>query len=947
MQDRKRKLLRLHILILKARILTMASVFTFDSDPPRVHSLWPTPTTTNACSGADASVPGGSGVPLVMGLTDYGIDRLEPEPQEGPIEYKLHLLLRPRRSFVASSTLQLVSGLHPSKAGLVRLDPQSDLKRIRSSQSPKPSDQSRQNRLQSLTTQLLWRLQQSSPFHASSRSELVVPVLPRDGVNEAVANGPDSLLPGLEESQGALYEIGVSDDGAFVGLTEDELEESLNTLRVMAFSLGCNVDVLRRVVVGDCHWFQDSQPSDEPAGKLCYGNLVVAEALVVPNFNVGKQTSVQRSLPFEHVPLSTIPPASSDDEVVRITESQTEQLRISLAGGTASGKSSLLGTLSSSTLDNGRGKSRLCLLKHRHEIESGVSSSVTPELIGYQDSFSTGGCGGLIPCTNVINYASGNVSSWNDIHSASEPGRLVLVTDSAGHPKYQRTMMRGLISWAPHWTLCCIPADRDGDYDSRTSSIACDQGATTSGVDDGGSSRAHLNLCLKLGLPLVVVITKLDLTSKVRLRPTLNKILSLLKAAGRRPYGLSTTAVSDQDHLLRSTVGDDEGVTKRIRAMLQENDIRHLVPVIFTSAVNGIGISQLHALLRHLPIFNPRQDGCGQGLEDYHVPNTLFHVDEVFTRSKGYMHPSSTAPQSAMGIVLSGYLRYGEVSIGDHLLVGPFHVHASSEVVQRLEMHQVSSEPSIVKPIRRNLKVSHPDRRSWSEEDVDTFKKPNLASAWRKVRVESLRNLRLPVRKLLAGQVGTVGISWAHEEQSTSGKIASTPPLRKGMVMISSSVASDNRKPSSFVGFCASFDNENAVSAILGSTVIVYIASIRSMAKILSISPRPRAVRSIAHDFRFDDGGDDNEDDNDDQASDSDGGIAVLNSASTSFASSDPHQEVTFRFLVSREWIELGTMVFVMPGGGGSGGGGSDGRGDSGSGAGLNGFVGRVTSLTE
>lgn len=881
-------------------------------------------------------------MPPVMGLADYGIDRLEPEPQEGPIEYKLHLLLRPRRSFVASSTLQLVSGLHPSKAGSVRLDPQSDLKRIRSSPSPKPNNQSRQNRLQSLTTQLLWRLQQSSPFHASSRSELVVPILPRDGVTEAVANGPDNLLPGLEESQGALYEIGVSDDGTFVGLTEDELEESLNTLRVMAFSLGCNVDVVRRVVVGDCHWFQDSQPSDESAGKLCYGNLMVAEALVVPNFNVGKQTSVQRSLPFEHIALPTIPSASSDDEVVRITESQTEQLRVSLAGGTASGKSSLLGTLSSSTLDNGRGKSRLCLLKHRHEIESGVSSSVTPELIGYQDSFSNGDSGGgLTPYTNIVNYASGNVSSWNDIHSASDPGRLVLVTDSAGRPKYQRTMMRGLISWAPHWTLCCIPADRDGDYDSRPSSTAGDERNSASGVDDGGSSRAHLSLCLKLGLPLVVVITKFDLTTKVRLRSMLSKILSLLKAAGRRPYGLSTTTVSDQDHLLRSTVGDDEGVTKRIKAMLQDDDLRSLVPVTFTSAVNGTGINQIHALLRHLPIFNPRHNRDRQGSVDYDVSNTVFHVDEVFTRSEGYMHPSSPAPPSAKGTVLSGHLRYGAVSIGDHLLVGPLQITASSEAAERLEIHQVDSESSIVKPIRRNLKISHQDRRSWSEEAIDALNEPKLASAWRKVRVESLRNLRLPVRKLLAGQVGTVGISWAHEE-SKSGEIASTPPFRKGMVMISSSAASDDRKPSSFIGFCASFDSENALSPILGSTVIVYIASIRSVAKILSISPRPRSVRASAHDFRIDDGDDDANDENDAEASDSDGGIAVLNSASSSSTPSDPHQEVTFRFLASREWIELGTTVLVVPGGGVS-----DGRGDSGSGAGLNGFVGRITSLTE
>ena len=918
----------------------MASVFTFDSDPPKVTSLWPTPTTTNACVGADASVPAGSNVPLVMDLVDCGIDKLEPEPQEGPIEYKLHLLLRPRRSFVASSTLQLVSGLHPSKAGSVRLDPQSDLKQIRSSPSPKPSNQSRQNRLQSLTTQLLWRLQQSSPFHSSSRSSLVVPVLPGDGVNEAVANGPDSLLLGLEESQGALYEIGVSDDGAFVGLTGDELEESLNTLRVMAFSLGCKVEVLRRVIVGDCHWFDDSQPTDGSAGILRHGNLLVAEALVMPNFHVGKQTSVPRALSFEDIPLSKFPPASSDNEVVQITESQMEQLRVSLAGGTKTGKSSLLGTLSSSTLDNGRGKSRLCLLKHRHEIESGVSSSVTMELIGYRDSFSNGDGGGMTACTDVINYASGNVSSWNDIHSASEPGRLVLVIDSAGHPNYQRTLMRGLISWVPHWTLCCISPERDGDYNTRTSSTASYQENTTSGADDGDSRRSHLSLCLKLGLPLVVVITKLDLTHKVRLRQMVKEIRSVLKAAGRIHHVLPTATVSDQDPSLRSIGGGDEAIIKQMIASHKE-DIRLLVPIIFTSAVNGTGISQLHALLRHLPIFDPGKDRHGQASEDHYGSNTLFHIDTTFPRLKSYMQPNPSIPQSRTGVVLGGHLRYGEVSIGDHLLVGPMKVGTSSEAAERIGEHPVGSDPSVLTARRRNLKVSHQDYRSRSEGDnAGVFEESRLASAWRKVRVESLRNLRLPVRKLLAGQVGTVGISWGHGE-STAGGIASTQWLRKGMVMISPSVASDDRQPSSFGGFCAWFDDENVVSARPGSTVTVYIASIRTQAKIQSSSPRLRAVRSSAQNFCFnnDDDHHDKEGGDDDEVSDSD---AVLDSASLSSASSNSHQEVTFRFLASREWIELGTTVFVSLEGGGS-----DGRGDSENGTGWNGFVGRVISGLE
>lgn len=916
----------------------MASVFTFDSDPPRVSSPWPTHPTTNGRAGLEGkgSIQAGRDMPRVMDLADYGITKLESEPQEGPTEYKLHLLLRPRRSFVASSTLQLVSGSHQSKSGSVRLDSQFDGKLIGASPSPKPSSQSQQNRLQNLTTQLLWRLQQSSPYHSSSRSGLVVPILPQDRIKVAVADGPDGLLPGLEESQGALYEIGVSDDGAFVGLTEDELEESLATLRAMAFSLGCKVEVLRKVVVGDCHWFEDLQPTSGSARKLRYGNLYVAEALVTPYLGPGKQEGSSRSLPPDDVGVSKFQPVVTDDEVAQV-ESETEQLRISLTGSTTSGKSSLLGTLSTSTLDNGRGKSRLSLLKHRHEIVSGISSSVTPELIGYQDSSSSDG-DGISSCTNVINYATGNVSSWNDIHSASEPGRLVLVTDSAGHPRYRRTMMRGLISWAPHWTICCVAADGDGDCNPRASSTASGPAA-----NEGDLSRTHLHLCLKLRLPLVVVITKLDLASKKGLRETLNRILSTLKAAGRHTHILPITTVSDQDPLIQSLGAGDQGAVKRAIASSHQDDISLLVPIVLTSAVNGTGISQLHALLRHLPIFNPGRKGPRQASDGNFVPNVLFHVDEVFTRSDGHLQSNPAVPKSGPGPVLSGHLRYGEVSIGDRLLVGPFTVDAPLEDARKVDVPRVGACPHHNhKGSYRNLKTTHQDYQPSSEEDaIGVFGESMVTSVWRKVRVESLRNLRLPVRRLLAGQVGTIGISCGHGEK-TADELASSSRyrLRKRMVMIDSSPASADRLPLTHGGFCASFDENNTLSAVPGSMVIVYIASIRTATKILSIRPQPNGAKS-------NEGGVCLDDDASDDDGDGDGGVAIVD------PSTNRSQEVKFRFLLSREWIELGAMVLVMPEGGGGGGGLSSspvpgGRGHvSSSSEGLDGFVGRVTSVWE
>jgi GTPase len=243
---------------------------------------------------------------------------------------------------------------------------------------------------------------------------------------------PHRLLPGLEESKGALYEIGVADDGTIVGLAEDEMDESLNNLRAMAASLGCRVEVLRMVPVGECEWTE--------AKKVHASKLLVAEALIRPDQHL-----------VDHTKEAQVDVEVKGSEVVAsasVSEPQTaiEQLRVSLIGATMSGKSSLLGTLSTATLDNGRGKSRLSLLKHRHEIASGMTSSVTQELLGFRDVIENG----ETDSTQVISYGSGDVSSWIDIHAAVEAadkGRLIVLSDSAGHPRFRRTTVRGIVGW--------------------------------------------------------------------------------------------------------------------------------------------------------------------------------------------------------------------------------------------------------------------------------------------------------------------------------------------------------------------------------------------------------------------------------------------------------------------------------------------------------------------
>lgn len=871
----------------------MASIFTFEPDPPRVASPWHDVQNGGSASPASAlqkpNQRSSTGQRYAIARSDAdtesAVPRLQAEPQEGPVEYKLHLLLRPRRKFKTTSTSNVIAGSKRVKQtgnSDLRAAPEPITETSGSASSIQLTNQTRQLRLEQLTTQLLWRLQQSSPHHTSSATNIILPSLPEALPELQAPQQPAKLLHGLEESQGALYEIGVSDDGTLVGLTEDEMEESLNNLRAMAACLGCKVDVLRHEVVGECQWVDDTA-----SRTIHSGHLFVAEAHVMPCLQ-GRGTPVFA----EDSAKDTQTPTIEDTLMSRATE----QLRITLTGPTMSGKSTLLGTLTTSTLDNGRGSSRLSMLKHRHEITSGITSSVTQELFGYQDNGSD---------VEVVNYATENIASWIDVHAAASGSRLVFVSDSAGHPRYRRTTVRGLVGWAPHWTLLCVPADDTDDTGSRDSGVA-----TPPQAPDLDLSGAQLDLCLRLGLPLVVVITKLDLASRNGLKGTLSKLLDALKAAGRKPAILPSASgpVSEEELRLIKNESIEKAYNMAVPLL---NDVKATVPIVLTSALQGSGINSLHALLHELPIV------CDTA--SHRTASSIFDIEDVYTK-----------PADVDGVIISGRLRQGQVSVGDKMVLGPFSTHTEYE----------DSEDSDERPSRRSS--SHlPASRSFPGALRDLhlsssrFQLPG--QEWKRVKVLSIRNLRLPVAALQHDQVGTLAV--AFDENDTTNMPASVATtftrIRKGMVLTA-------MQPLSTRSFVAEFSREDLTSLAVGNHVVVYIASVRASARVVSarvpdsseehFDDHERQGPAQEH-FQFD--GDQ------DRTLPRDGG----KDEKTSIASTVTAKSllVTLRFDSSKEFVLVGDRVLIMPGGGPGLLGGQE-RGQKGI-AGLDGYVGEVVEV--
>ena len=58
-------------------------------------------------------------------------------------------------------------------------------------------------------------------------------------------------------------------------------------------------------------------------------------------------------------------------------------LRLSVLGNVDSGKSTLLGVLTQGELDNGRGRARLNLFRHLHEIQTGRTSCISHDVLGF------------------------------------------------------------------------------------------------------------------------------------------------------------------------------------------------------------------------------------------------------------------------------------------------------------------------------------------------------------------------------------------------------------------------------------------------------------------------------------------------------------------------------------------------------------------------------------
>lgn len=250
----------------------------------------------------------------------------------------------------------------------------------------------------------------------------------------------------IEEGCGeTIYVVGMGSDGGDYGLNEKDMEASVATVRSLCEQIEADLILLRERA--------------ESGGRI-------------RDYLIRKQVGEQDFL----------------------------EVRVAVVGNVDAGKSTLLGVLTHGELDNGRGFARQKLFRHKHEMESGRTSSVGNDILGFDQA------------GQVVNKPDSHGGSLDWTKICEKSSKIITFIDLAGHEKYLKTTVFGMTGHLPDFCMLMV--------------------GSNAGIV--GMTKEHLGLALALNVPVFVVVTKIDMCPANILQETLKLLQRLLKSPGCR-----------------------------------------------------------------------------------------------------------------------------------------------------------------------------------------------------------------------------------------------------------------------------------------------------------------------------------------------------------------------------------------------------------------------------
>jgi len=344
------------------------------------------------------------------------------------------------------------------------------------------------------------------------------------------------------------YEIGVEDNGNTLGISKQELEISLSVINTIAINLGCQTKIM----------------------KLIQGK----EGLIAEMY-IKKQ---------EENLLSKI------------------EITIGVLGEEGTGKSTLIGVLINGILDDGKGLARQNVLRHKHEILCGKTSSFSHQILGFDEE------------GKLTNYGELLRPSKSQIVSKST--KIINFYDMAGGRKtFNKTTVSTLSNDYLDYLLFVISAKE----------------AITKKTED------LLGFMYNVNLPVITIINKIDLISNKELEEFVEK------------YKKTIIKLNSELNLQKIPiiVKNDEDVELFSRNM-DEKEI--LVTFLVSTLTWNGGLNLFKNFLRSLPKIN--ETICNQSLKEKSKELDLekmeFDIHEIIYKDNCAI---------LIGIVCSGKLR--------------------------------------------------------------------------------------------------------------------------------------------------------------------------------------------------------------------------------------------------------------------------------------------------
>ena len=298
-------------------------------------------------------------------------------------------------------------------------------------------------------------------------------------------------------------------------------------------------------------------------------------------------------------------------------------LAIAVAGSVDSGKSTFVGVLTSGKLDNGDGSARICVARHQHELQTNKTSSISSKSVILKDK------------------------------------KAVTLIDLCGHDKYLKTTAYGIAGHYPDYSFLIVGANK--------------------GILQ--MTRQHTMLLLSNNVPIIIIITRYDITPENIYNETRKMIENYCKNI------MKTPADFINNPYVKEHMNDDykNDRLSHLRTILKSDNTRQLsIPVITVSNKTGYYIDFIMDMIYNMAPRNMWKnfdddstkkilDRCQNTIiKNFisHIEPSLFvnpknNTDHIFFIDAVYNKPG-------IGLVLAGINRGGIINVGDILYLGPF-----------------------------------------------------------------------------------------------------------------------------------------------------------------------------------------------------------------------------------------------------------------------------------